>query len=95
MSKPVNIDQYRLEGIWKVFTEKLEFDAKDMEQRPAFYETVKQAFFYGILTFYGHVLMAPELYADEKLYMLVLEVLNKDGEIFLAQQQLKKMMSQN
>lgn len=95
MDAKFNIDEYRLEGLWKIFAEKLEFDTKDMEQRPAYYETVKQAFKYGILTFYGQVLMSPVLYQDENLYMAVLELLNTDGEIFLAEQQLKKMMAQN
>jgi len=95
MDAKINIDEYRLEGLWKIFVEKLQFDTKDMELRPVYYETVKQAFKYGILTFYAQVLMSPVLYQDEKLYMFVLDLLNKDGELFLAEQQIKKMMSQN
>ena len=73
MEGKFNIDEYRLEGLWKIFAEKLEFDTKDMEQRPAYYETVKQAFKYGILTFYAQVLMSPVLHEDEKntwLYLI-------------------------
>lgn len=69
--------------------------AKDMEKRPEVFETMKQAFFYGILTFYAQVLMSPELYKNEAIYMHVLDILNKDGEIFLAQQELKRMIQQN